>query len=97
MSEDPEAERAFSGGFTNTTLGVTPEELASKSDGALALWQAHEAAGSARYILAEREWQRRMLDRQSKLQLRNGAWIALVGAIAGALITVATGLEVIRK
>jgi hypothetical protein len=64
---------------------ATPEELASWQKG----WNQH----TAEWILAEKEWQRRLAD-QSAYWQRMSAWIGVVGAVAGALIAVFAPLAI---
>ncbi|MDP3699347.1 MAG: hypothetical protein Q8R72_00415 [Hylemonella sp.] len=79
-------------------IGTSPEKLSEKSDPELAIWQKGWKAESAEYILADREWQRRLsmrqLDAQFRLEERlataNRWWtmaataIGVVGTLAGA-------------
>lgn len=60
---------------------ASPEELAVWQKG----WREH----TAQWILAEKEWQRRLMDESAYWQ-RMSAWIGVIGAIAGALIAVLT-------
>jgi len=64
---------------------ATPEELAFWQKG----WKEH----TAEWILAEKEWQRRLVDESAYWQ-RMSAWIGVIGAIAGALIAVLAPLAV---
>lgn len=62
------------------------KELTGKTDDALAAWHASKPENSSERILAEQEWQRRLLARQLK-----GARVnLLIGAAVGALIGTAT-------
>jgi hypothetical protein len=79
-------------------VGTSPEQLAQKSDAELAIWQKGWKPQSAEYILADREWQRRLAMRQLEEQFRlderlaraNGWWslraaaIGVIGALGGA-------------
>lgn len=79
-------------------VGTSTEQLAEKSDPELAIWQKGWKSESAEYILAEREWQRRLSMRQLEAQFRleerlakaNRWWamavaaIGVIGTLAGA-------------
>lgn len=60
--------------------------LAKLPDKALAKWQGAYPPGSAQFILAEYEWQRRLTADQVKAS-RFAAFMGLAGAAVGALIT----------
>lgn len=65
-------------------------ELSKKSDKDLALFQSQYPAGSPQFVLADHEWQRRLVVEQSKtarLVALVGVCGTLLGAIAGHLLT----------
>ena len=71
-------------------------DLENMTDAQLAEWQAGWKEHSGKYILAEREWERRMISHefslQTKLAAANNRWliaaavIGLVGTVAGAIV-----------
>jgi hypothetical protein len=68
-----------------------PKKLAGMTDAELANWQAAEMKrdeGSAECILAEQEWQRRLLARQISGMRSN----MIRGALIGFLLTIGTAL-----
>jgi hypothetical protein len=83
-----QANRDFNEGY----YGTKSKELAEMSDDALAAWQAGWKERTADDILAEREWQRRMLAHEFGLNRRianlNAKW-AIVVAIVGVCGTLA--------
>jgi hypothetical protein len=91
-----QAETAFKRGFYKALNGKIAEELADMSDDELATWQAGWKPETANYILAEKEWQRRMLAHEFGLNQRLAeyaakwqrfsAYIGVIGTIAGAVL-----------
>ena len=83
--------------FLEGGLGFHPRDLAGMKDIELATWQAKDAEG-VKQILADREWQRRMISHQLTEQfsldarlaagmeraMRFAAIIGVVGTLAGA-------------
>ena len=59
-------------------------KLAKMSDKDLAAWQAKNPEHSPQFILAQHEWNGRLIAAQVKAT-RWAAWIAVVGAIAGGI------------
>ena len=86
--------------FTEGFLGIDAARLADMPDVDLAKWQSGYPADSAHYVLAEREWQRRMIQHQLTIQYKleeevakvNRWWgmgaaiIGVVGTLAGAAL-----------
>ncbi len=96
MTTSKDARAAFAEGF----LGIDAASLSDMPDVELSQWQSGFPSDSAQYILAEREWQRRMISHQlteqfaldSKLAegneraMRFAAFIGVVGTLAGAAV-----------
>ena len=71
-------------------------DLENMTDGQLAKWQAGWKEHTGEYILAEREWERRMISHEFSLQTKlaeaNQRWsiiaaiIGVVGTLAGTLL-----------
>lgn len=88
----------FRDGFSRVQNGVLARELAAMTDDELATWQAGWKQGVANHILAEKEWQRRMLAHEFGLnrQLaeyaakwqRFAAYIGVLGTVVGAIVGV---------
>jgi hypothetical protein len=83
---------AFSEGF----VGVSLSKLARMPDAELATWQSGWKPGTDKYILAEKEWQRRIalreLREQFKLEERlatSNRWWAMAAAVIGVIGTLA--------
>lgn len=84
--------------FSKTRNGVLASELAAMTDDELATWQAGWKPGVANDILAEKEWQRRMLSHEFGLnkQLaeyaakwqRFSSYIGVFGTVVGAILGV---------
>lgn len=60
--------------------------LSRMQDKDLAIWQSEYPAGSPQFILAEHEWQRRLTVEQIK-GARFAAYIGILGALAGSIVT----------
>ena len=65
---------------------VDRREFAKLSDKELAVWQSEHPINSPQYILAEQEWQRRLMVDQIKGS-RFAAYIGVIGTIIGAITT----------
>ena len=72
------------------TLGefkaVDRRALTKLPDKELAVWQSEYQSNSPQYILAEHEWQRRLMADQIKGN-RFAAYIGIIGTIIGAITT----------
>jgi len=55
------------------------------SDKELAAWQFKQEPGTPQYIVADHEWQRRLIMRQVRTAYRT-AWIGVVGTLLGTLL-----------
>jgi hypothetical protein len=69
---------------------MEPGALTRMSDKDLAAWQSGYLTGTPQQILAEHEWDRRLVVRQLATIItaaRWQAWFAIFGAIIGSLIT----------
>jgi hypothetical protein len=60
--------------------------LSKMQDKDLAIWQSKYPAGSPQFILAEHEWQRRLTVEQIR-GARFAAYIGILGALAGSIVT----------
>ena len=94
MTQNQTDDEAFSDGF----VGVSRDELENMHDTELAEWHAGWKPGTAKHILAEKEWQRRLslrqLHEQFKLDsrladaniqaMKFAAILGVLGALAGA-------------
>ena len=65
--------------------------LKGLSQDELAAWQSRRDAGSAKWILAEKEWERRARVEDAKWQ-RYSALIGLLGVVVGAILSLAVGI-----
>jgi len=65
----------------------TADELRALCPEALAAWQVQWKESAAKFVLAEKEWERRNTKEMTYWQ-RMSAWIGVAGAIVGALIAV---------
>ncbi|WP_334187441.1 hypothetical protein [Noviherbaspirillum sp.] len=82
-----DTDRAFEAGFNKVRNGILAEELADMSDDNLASWQAGWKPRTAQDILAEKEWQRRMMTHEFQLN-RKIAWLNIRWGICSAVIAV---------
>lgn len=60
--------------------------LSKLPDKALAEWQGAYPPGSAQFILAEYEWQRRLMAQQVR-SMQFATWLTLAGVVLGAVLT----------
>ncbi|HEU4852087.1 MAG TPA: hypothetical protein VFT37_08030 [Telluria sp.] len=91
----------FRKGFSGIRNGVLAAGLAEMTDDELAAWQAAWRPGVAQYILAEKEWQRRMLAHEFGLNRRLAeyaakwqrfaAYIGVAGTVVGAILGLVSG------
>ena len=65
-------------------------EVCRMDDKQLATWQSSYQAGSAQWLLAEHEWQRRLTERQIAAA-RSANWRSVIGGIAGTSFGVLLG------
>jgi hypothetical protein len=63
-----------------------PKELDRMTDIQLAEWQSEFKPGSPQAILAEHQWQNRLVKQQVK-SAHFAAWMSLLGAVVGSAIT----------
>lgn len=63
----------------------TAKELRKLCPEALAAWQVGWNDNAAKNVLAEKEWERRMI-KEAAFWQRISAWIGVVAAVVGALI-----------
>jgi uncharacterized protein YqeY len=64
---------------------INRKELSEKSDKELAIWQTEFSPDSPQYVLAEHEWQRRLLVDQIR-STRFAAFVGLLGTALGAML-----------
>lgn len=67
------------------SLRATRAELSSMTDGELALWHAGQKAGSAESILADHEWQSRLLAKQNRA-IYGAAVVGIIGVVVGVVL-----------
>lgn len=75
---------AFLEGFT----GVSLDKLVAMSDVELALTQSNARPGTPHYILAEKEWERRLAiraAREARLTALQTAMVGIAGSVIGAI------------
>lgn len=99
MRQEDQEELLFRAGFSSVRNGVLATELAAMTDDELASWQAGWKTDTANHILAEKEWQRRMLTHEFGLnrQLaeyaakwqRFSAYVGVIGTLVGAALGIA--------
>lgn len=81
-----EAEANFKRGAAREAFEKTSRKQFSKlTDEDLALTQSYFNPGDPQYILAEHEWNTRILARQLR-SIRFGVWATLAGAFGGVLL-----------
>ena len=79
---------------------ATPRELASKSPIELAAWHAAQPPGSVQFILAQREWRRRLRNKQQpadRLSATVTAIAALLGLVAGYMLSTSNAIPDVRS
>lgn len=95
MSQNEQEDLAFRAGFSRARNGILATELAAMTDDELASWQVGWTPETANHILAEKEWQRRMLTHEFGMnrQLaeyaarwqRFSAFVGVIGTLIGAI------------
>ena len=95
MSQNEQEDLAFRAGFSRARNGILATEMAAMTDDELASWQAGWKLETANHILAEKEWQRRMLTHEFGMnrQLaeyaarwqRFSAYVGVIGTLIGAI------------
>lgn len=61
-------------------------DISKMSDKSLAKWQSKSPYDSPQYIIADREWQRRLMVEQIR-GVRFAAYIGIIGTIIGSITT----------